>query len=221
MGDVAGIALNHLNKQLKTEKFAEILPFWPPGVTHSGGLVKLERKPFEFHYSNAHNIITFSGPFQPNLPHRLYELCKLVADVAEQVGVRRIYTVGAAYRGSYASWKVYGVASHGELLAELKSKDIGVLEGEGEITGFNGLMLGIAMEKNTDAICLLSEIDDPEILQPLAAAKAVEALGLFLNLNVDLKELENAEKQLREEAKSRSARRGTGAERRGEPPGII
>ncbi len=34
-----------------------------------------------------------------------------------------------------------------------------ILEDEGQITGFNGLILGIAQEFNLDGICLLGEID--------------------------------------------------------------
>ncbi|MFQ5999054.1 MAG: PAC2 family protein, partial [Candidatus Bathyarchaeia archaeon] len=181
MGGVAGIAMTHLVKQLSGELFAEIVPYWPPSVGHSKGVISFERQTFQFHRLSDLNVVTFSGPFQPNLPHRLYELCYKVADVARQLKIKRIYTLGAAYRGSLAGSKVYGVASKNELVEELTSKNIDILEGEGEITGFNGLMLGIAMESKIEAVCLLSEIDDPEVVQPLSAAKAIEAVASYLN----------------------------------------
>jgi predicted ATP-grasp superfamily ATP-dependent carboligase len=47
----------------------------------------------------------------------------------------------------------------------LKKYGVTVLRGEGQITGFNGLILGLAKERGIDAMFILDEIDNPNMIQ--------------------------------------------------------
>jgi uncharacterized protein len=40
-----------------------------------------------------------------------------------------------------------------------------ILQGEGQITGSNGPILGLAKERGIDAMCILDEIDNPNMIQ--------------------------------------------------------
>jgi uncharacterized protein len=40
-----------------------------------------------------------------------------------------------------------------------------ILQGEGQITGSNDLILGLAMKRGIDAMCVLDEIDNPNMIQ--------------------------------------------------------
>ena len=72
------------------------------------------------------------------------------------------------------------------------------LEGEGYITGFNGLLLGVADERGMDAICLLGEIDNPEIRQPKAAKSVLKVLAKLLGIGeIDTRELDEEAERIK------------------------
>jgi proteasome assembly chaperone (PAC2) family protein len=58
------------------------------------------------------------------------------------------------------------------------------------------LVLGIAKEKNLDSVCILMEIDNPNIIQPKATqAILVKLLELLKIKSLDMKDLEEEEKR--------------------------
>jgi predicted ATP-grasp superfamily ATP-dependent carboligase len=93
---------------------------------------------------------------------------------------------------------------------------------EGYITGFNGLLLGIGRELNISGICLLGEIDNPEIPQPRAAGNVLRVLAKTVGIEtLDVSELEEAYERIRAEMRLAEEalrfRRGLG----GVPPGVV
>ncbi|MEM2923921.1 MAG: PAC2 family protein, partial [Candidatus Nitrosocaldus sp.] len=111
----------------------------------------------------------------------------------------RLYTLGAALRPSVgAEPRVYGAVNNSSLLDVLREHNVLILEGEGQITGFNGLILGIAMERGLDAICILAEIDNPEIIQPRSAKRVLEKMLEIAKIRgFDMSELDEEEKRKR------------------------
>ena len=78
----------------------------------------------------------------------------------------------------------------------LKKEKLELLKGKGQITGFNGLILGIAKEKQLGSICILGEIDNPNVIQPKAAEMILIKLLRILKLKpLDMKELKEEEKR--------------------------
>ncbi|MBI3639977.1 MAG: PAC2 family protein [Thaumarchaeota archaeon] len=149
MGNVAGMGMDFLVKKLKAKLFAEIYAFWPPAVSYEKGLIQYNQSSYKFHYCEKENLVIFSGEFNPSDPRRLYELCYEVVNMAKKLKVNTLYSVGAALRSpSPAEPKLFGVASSTNLTNLLKKQKIELLNGKGQITGFNGLVLGIAKEKN-------------------------------------------------------------------------
>src|SRR5438477_2726486 len=161
MGNVAGIGVDFLVKNLKATLFAEIYAFWPPAVSYEKGLIKYTQSSYKFHYCKKENLVIFSGEFNPSDPRRLYELCYEVVNMAKKLKVDTLYSIGAALRTpGPTELKLFGVASSANLANLLKKQKIELLNGKGQITGFNGLVLGIATEKNLDSVCFLIEIDN-------------------------------------------------------------
>jgi len=106
------------------------------------------------------NLVLFNGEFNPTDPRRLYEICYEVVHMAECTNTKRLYSIGAALRQvSSEEPKVFGAVNNKQLLGHVKNFGITMLEGEGQIIGFNGLILGIAKERSLDAACILGEID--------------------------------------------------------------
>ncbi|MCS7141402.1 MAG: PAC2 family protein [Candidatus Nitrosocaldus sp.] len=199
MGNVAGLCISTLVKGLDAELFAEIYAYWPPYVTYRDGIVEYKQSTYRFYASKRDDIVIFGGDFNPTDPRRLYEVCYEVIHMAQRLCVRRLYTVGAALRPSVgAEPRVYAAANNTDLLDTLKEHNIHVLEGEGQITGFNGLLLAISMERGIDAICILGEIDNPEIIQPRAAKSVLEKLFEVTKMRrFSLSELDEEERRKR------------------------
>jgi proteasome assembly chaperone (PAC2) family protein len=197
MGNVAGIGMDFLVKKLKVKLFAEIYAFWPPAVSYERGTIKYEQSSYKFHYSQKENLILFSGEFNPSDPRRLYELCYEVVNMAKKLKVSTLYSIGAALRQpSPIDHKVFAASTTKKHLEMLKKEKLELLQSKGQITGFNGLVLGIAKEKQLDSICILAEIDNPNVIQPKSAKLILEKLFQVLQLKpFDLKELEEEEKR--------------------------
>jgi uncharacterized protein len=197
MGNVAGLCLNFLIKKINTKIFAEIYSFWPPSVTYKKGIINYVQSSYKFYESSEYNIIFFTGDFNPTDPRRLYELCYEVLKIAEMFNVKILYSLGATLKPINSIEKlVYAAVNRSEILNMLNKSKLQILEDEGQITGFNGLILGIAQEFNLDGICLLGEIDNPNVIQPKTSREILKVLLKIINLSfIDLSELEEEEKR--------------------------
>lgn len=199
MGNVAGIGMDFLIKNLKAKLFAQIYAFWPPAVSYEKGLIQYDQSSYKFHYSQKENLVFFSGEFNPSDPRRLYELCYKVVGMAEKLQINTLYSIGAALRQPATSEpKVFAAATTSKLLNQLKKEKIQILPEKGQITGFNGLVLGIAKEKKLPSICLLGEIDNPNMIQPKTSEIILSKLLQLLKIKpLNMKELEEEEKRKR------------------------
>ena len=220
MGNVAGIGISYMIKKLNAKLFAEIYSYWPPFVSYKNGVVDYTQSSYKFHYLDNENLLIFSGDFNPTDPRRLYEICYEVVKMAGRMNVRRLYSIGAALRPvSGAEPKVFGAVNNEQLLDDVKNHGVVMLEGEGQITGFNGLILGIAKEQGVDAVCILGEIDNPGVIQPKAAQNILKLLINILGIkpfSMDELDEEEKRKKFMEQQMGYLER----VMERGEPPGI-
>jgi proteasome assembly chaperone (PAC2) family protein len=197
MGNVAGIGMDFLIKKLKAKLFAEIYAFWPPAVSYENGLINYDQSSYKFHYCQKENLVFFSGEFNPSDPRRLYELCYEVVNMAKKLRVTTLFSIGAALRQPDLSEpKLFAAAITPKLVDMIKKYKVQILSGKGQITGFNGLVLGIAKEKNLGCVCLLGEINNPNVIQPQTAKIILSKLLQFLKVKpLDMKELDEEEKR--------------------------
>ncbi|MGI0019235.1 MAG: PAC2 family protein [Nitrososphaera sp.] len=195
MGNVAGIGLAYLAKKLDAKIFAELYSYWPPFVSYKDGIVDYRQASYRFYAVEASNLLIFSGDFNPADPRRLYEVCYEALDMAGRMGVQALYSIGAALRQATGD-KVYAAANSHAMAAQLTKAGAEMLQGEGQISGFNGLVMGLAKERNLDAACLLGEIDNPNIIQPRAAQSILQVLLKVLEIPVfDMAQLDDEERR--------------------------
>lgn len=197
MGNVAGLCQKLLLNKIETKLFAEIFAFWPPYVTYNKGIINYSQSSYKFYASIKYNIIIFTGDFNPSDPRRLYELCYEVLKMAQEFHVKTLYSLGASLKPINTIEKlVYAAVNKIDLVKFLQNLNIQILPDDGQITGFNGLILGISKEYNLDAICILGEIDNPDVIQPKTAQEILKVLLGILNLSfIDLSELDEEEKR--------------------------
>ncbi|HIQ29897.1 MAG TPA: hypothetical protein EYH45_04965 [Candidatus Caldiarchaeum subterraneum] len=201
MGNVAGIAMQHLVSTLNMVKFAELLAYWPPYIKHKDGSIIYSRSNFAFYKpTGERGFIVFSGEFQPHEAMFLYELCGDVIEYSLELGVKRVITLGAAHTdGEVREPRVFYAASSDGMQSLAEECGAVQLQGEGYITGFNGLLLGLAMEHNLEALCILGEIDKPEIRQPKAAKHVLACLAKILDIEdkMDYRKLDEEYESIR------------------------
>lgn len=197
MGNVAGLCQKLLLDKIETKLFAEIFAFWPNYVTYKKGIINYTQSSYKFYANTKYNIIFFTGDFNPSDPRRLYEICYEVLKIAKLFNVKTLYSFGASLKPVNTIEKiVYVAVNKPHLIKSIQIKNLQVLEEDGQITGFNGLILGIAQEHNLDAICILGEIDNPNVIQPKTAQEILKVLIKILNLSfIDLSDLDEEEKR--------------------------
>lgn len=210
IGNIGLLAVDTLRNLVQAENFGEIEPmefFYPHKVViHNGEIRNLEFPTSRFYYKQLkeRDLIIFIGEEQPTETGRTYaegakayRMANLVLDVAVKFGSRRVYTSGAAVAPIHHSVRprVWAVPNAKELLGEVRNlsntvlmSDIQERNGQGTITGLNGLLLGVARKRGLEAICLMGEI--PVYLQgfpfpyPKASKSVLEALRAITGIDV-------------------------------------
>jgi proteasome assembly chaperone (PAC2) family protein len=225
IGNIGVIAVDVLRRSLRAEHMAYIEPqdfFYPNKVIIRGGeLVELGFPSSEFYYHRGgrHDLIFFLGQEQPAegggvyaTGGKAYAMANLVLDAAEKFGCRRIYTSGAAVTPMHHTGRsrVWAVPNSAGLLGEFKAyqntvlmSDIEGRGGEGNITGLNGLLLGIARRRGLEAVCLMGEI--PVYLQgfpfpyPKGSKSVLEVLSQALGMWIDMERIDRMAQESEEE----------------------
>ncbi|HVX03290.1 MAG TPA: PAC2 family protein [Nitrososphaera sp.] len=219
MGNVAGIGLAYLAKKLDAKVFAELYSFWPPFVSYKDGIVDYKQASYRFYAVDESNLLIFTGDFNPGDPRRLYEVCYEVLGMAQRMNVSVLYSIGAALRQPGTGGRVFAAVNNPALVQPLKDAGAEMLQGEGQISGFNGLVLGLAKERGIDAACMLGEIDNPNIIQPKAAQSILHVLLKVLGLeSFDMAQLDEEEK--RKKFMEQQVGYLEKVIERGEPPGV-
>ena len=225
IANIGIIAVDTLREALEAEEFGEIEPwdfFYPQQVSiRSGVLEALEFPASKFYFKKTAggDLLFFIGEGQPAAAGKAYaeggkayQLANLVLDVAQKFGSKRVYTSGAAVAPVHHTMtpRVWAVPNDRSLIAEVRKYENTILmseveerEGEGNIVGLNGLLLGVAKKRGLEAICLMGEI--PIYLQglpfsyPRASKSVVEVLSRALGIEVDTTRLDEWSSQVEEE----------------------
>jgi len=208
ISNVSIIVASYLGKKLDFKKLAEIEAshfFDPIGVVVKDNVVEAPQFPqSKFYYwknkGEGSDVILFIGEDQP--ASKGYELANCVLDVGERFRVKRIYTCAAALTRIHHTEqpKVWGVATSRQATEHMKEYDL-MQRGNLQISGLNGLLLGVAKERNIEGVCLLGEVPmyATRIQNPMAALAILKVLTKMLDIEIDMAELA----QLATEAKER------------------
>ena len=212
IGNIGIIAVDTLRNMLGAEELGEIEPwdfFYPKKVLIRNGEFKELAFPtskFYFKRTGEKDLLFFIGEEQPSDGGRTYaegkkayQMANLVLDVAQRFGCKRVYTSGAAVAPIHhtARPKVWAVPNTRGLISEVKTYENTILMseiegrgGQGNITGLNGLLLGVARKRGIEAVCVMGEI--PVYLQgfplpyPKASKSVLEVLTAALGIEIEM-----------------------------------
>ncbi|MFC2065746.1 PAC2 family protein [Chloroflexota bacterium] len=214
IGNVAAIVANYLIRKLDFKELGELEAshfFDPIGILVKGSVVEAPQFPqSKFYYwknkGGGSDIILFIGEDQP--ASKGYELANSVLDLGQRFQVKRIYTCAAAMTRIHHTEqpKVWGVATSQLVAEDLNKYDL-VQTGNMQIAGLNGLLLGVAKERDIEGICLLGEVPlyTTRIQNPVAALAVLKMLTKVLDIEIDLAELAMMAVEAREKMKLMAA----------------
>ncbi|MDD5005009.1 MAG: PAC2 family protein [Candidatus Omnitrophica bacterium] len=200
MGDVALKAATFLKDKLKAEEFAVFKSedfFQPQGVEIQNQIITTAKIPegkFYFYKSKLlkNDLIIFISEAQPLL-EKSYEYAKQIISFIKEFDVEMVFTFAALPSPIEHNKKpgVWAVATHKELLEKLKQLPLQFMP-TGQISGLNGLILGVSGEFNIPGICLLGEIPfyTIQIENPLSSLAVLRVLTKIINVRIEYAELE-------------------------------
>lgn len=213
MGEVAFKAATYLVDKLKAEEFAEISPegfFYLTGNIVREGILDVPQLPYnKFYYwknpaaksggpakvlggkSEGRDLIIFISNAQPDLA-KAADYCQRIVYVAKTLKVKEIISFAAMPQATDHTQpsKVWFAATSKEAKVILAKYNFQLLS-EGQISGMNGLFLGIAKKEGFQGFCLLGEIPlyTIQVENPKASYAVLEALSRILNIKIDLNAL--------------------------------
>lgn len=209
MGEVAFKAASYLVEKLKAEKFAVLPPedyfYLTASVIQEGVLSAPELPQGIFYYwknpagkqpqrinrlakAKAGDLIIFISNAQPDLA-RAEAYSEKIIQIAKSFGVEKVISFASMPQAIDHTQepKVWLAATSAELKKDLEKLKLEVLL-DGQISGMNGLFLGIAKRAGFQGFCLLGEIPlyTIQIENPRASFAVLSALVRILDMQVDL-----------------------------------
>ena len=226
IGNIGLIAVHTLARSLGAEEFGDIEPwdfFYPGKVSIKDGLLadlEFPSSKFSFWKGGTRDVLFFIGEEQPSYGtgmyaagQKAYQMANLVLDVGVKFGCQRVYTSGACVSLVHHEMKprVVSVVSAEKLIKEVEGYPNTILisqtegregdgDGEGVITGLNGLLLGLAKKRGLEAICLMGEIPDwlagASLPYPKASKSVLEVFAHVVGTEIDAGLLDYAIRQI-------------------------
>jgi proteasome assembly chaperone (PAC2) family protein len=214
ISNVAIIVASYLERKLGFKRLGEIQAshfFDPIGVIVRDNVVEAPSFPqSQFSYwknqAGGDDIILFVGEQQPAA--KGYELANSVLEVGMKFSIKRVYTFAAALTRIHHTEqpRAWAVATSREVAEDLGRYNL-VQKRNLQIAGLNGLMLGVAKERDIEGVCLLGEVPmyATKIQNPMAALAILKALTRILDIKIDLAELTQLANETRENMKRAAA----------------
>jgi proteasome assembly chaperone (PAC2) family protein len=198
MGNVAISAGYYLMAKLGMHLFAELSAQELFDVGHievKAGLIHPGHAPRNRFFvwrdpQGRRDIVVFIGEAQP--PLGKYAFCRRIIDFARELGVERIITFAAMATPMHPAHeaRVFGAATDEAALDELRRLEVQILD-DGHIGGLNGVLLGVAVERDCRGACLLGEMPHvfAQLPFPKASLAVLKAFAALTGIGIDLDEL--------------------------------
>jgi uncharacterized protein (TIGR00162 family) len=193
IGHVGKLVAEHMIQEFQAVKVAELssIHFPPQVIIEPDGVARLARN--EVYMSEGERRIAFLvGDYQSASAEGHYLLAEAYLDIAERLGVRRIYTLGGYGVGHLVSEpRVLSAVNREELRPDVEAAgaEFNRDEPPGGIIGASGLLLGLSLRRGMDAVCLMGETSG-YLVDPRAASSLLAVLSALIGIEVDKSQLE-------------------------------
>jgi uncharacterized protein (TIGR00162 family) len=189
IGQVGKLVAEYMIHQLHAVKVGEIhsIYFPPQVILDENALGRLARNELFLYHTEEKDILFLVGDHQSTSNEGHYLLADAYCEIAEELHVRRIYTLGGFGVGHLVNEpRVFGAINRAELREEIEAAGVTFTRDEpgGGIVGAAGLMLGLSAQRGIDAVCLMGETSG-YIVDPMAAAGVLAVLSKLTGVPVD------------------------------------
>lgn len=189
IGQVGKLVAEYIIHMLGAEKIGEIHSIYlpPQVILEENGIARLPRNEIFLYKAPECHIIFLVGDFQSTSNEGHYLLSDAYLDIAQELGVKRIYTLGGFGVGHLVNGpRVLGAVNREELRAEIEAAGVSFERDEpgGGIIGAAGLLLGLGGIRGIDAVCLMGETSG-YLVDPMSAANVLAVLSKLIGVAVD------------------------------------
>jgi len=208
MGEVAYRGALFLREVLEFKLFAKLAAdrfFRPAAVAIENGIINIPTPPAGFFYyykgKDSPDIILFLGEAQPPLEYAEM-FSAAVINFVKKYRVKSMFTFAAKPESIDHKSKscVWVASTHNDFLKTFEKLGLKVLK-EGQISGLNGIILGVGKRKGIKGACLLGEIPfyTVQIENPKATVSILEVISKYLEINLNLSPIVKRSKFIEEE----------------------
>lgn len=197
-GLVGKVAVDHLIKETKAKKFAELLsPHFPPiVVVQKDGIARMIKNEFYFLKRKGNDIVFMTGDHQGLTVESFYEHAGKTLDFAKEMGASFLLTLGGLpLRKISKAPKVYGAATDAKLIRKYSDYGVSFSRPGDQIVGAAGLLLGLGKLEGIDGVCLMGETHGTYI-DPNSAKAVLKAVEKATGLKLNYKELDARSKKM-------------------------
>lgn len=189
IGHVGKLVAEHIIHELGAKKIAQIhsIYFPPQVIIGEDSVIRLANNEIFFYKSDSHQVLFLVGDFQSTSNEGHYLLADQYLKIAEELGVRRIYTLGGFGVGHLVDEpRVLGAVNRIELKEEAAVAGATFDNGEpvGGIIGAAGLLPGLSAYRNIEGICLMGETSG-YLVDPKSATILLKVLSSLINIDID------------------------------------
>jgi uncharacterized protein (TIGR00162 family) len=189
IGQVGKLVAEYMIHMLGAEKIGEIHSIYlpPQVILEENGIARLPRNEIYLYTAPDRHILFLVGDFQSTSNEGHYLLSDAYLDIAQELGVKRIYTLGGFGVGHLVNGpRVLGAVNREELRAEIEAAGVSFERDEpgGGIIGAAGLLLGLGGIRGIDAVCLMGETSG-YLVDPMSAANVLGVLSRLIGVAVD------------------------------------
>ncbi|MEM3364773.1 MAG: proteasome assembly chaperone family protein [Candidatus Micrarchaeia archaeon] len=192
IGLVGKIAAQHMARELKAKKIAEVYsPYFPHQVImRKNGTIRMLRNVIYGYKKKDLEIVFLLGDVQAVTSDAQFEVTNKLLDYFESIGTKRIYTLGGYGTGRHLDTpRVLGAATHKRLIPELEKHGVIFGESKGTIIGAAGMLLGLGKLRKMEGACLMGETHGAYV-DANSAKELLKVLCNILDVKVTLDKLE-------------------------------
>ncbi|WP_332448909.1 proteasome assembly chaperone family protein [Methanoculleus sp.] len=189
IGHVGKLVADHLIHELEAEKIGEIssIHFPPQVIVDDRGVTRLVKNEIYRSERDGRAVLFLVGDFQSTSAEGHYILAESYLDIAEDLGVQRIYALGGYGVGHLVeSPRVLCSVNMEHLRPDVEAAG-GSFENAGSggmIVGASGLLLGLGEQRGIEGVCLMGETSG-YIVDPKSADSLLTVLSRLMGIEVD------------------------------------
>ena len=189
IGQVGKLVAEYMIHMLDAEKIGEIhsIYFPPQVILDEKGVARLPKNEIYLYRAADRDVAFLAGDFQSTSNEGHYLMADAYLDIATELGVKRIYTLGGFGVGHLVNTpRVLGATNREALKPEIEAAGVTFDRDEpgGGIVGAAGLLLGMGGLRGIDAVCLMGETSG-YLVDPMSAAGVLAVLSKLIAIPVD------------------------------------